>query len=562
MRIPFFSQRRNRSALSIPSRDPSSLNPSDIILHYHDQTKHHYYRFARSLGFMDWDTQPDPFRRFKGAPLFPLPLLPLSSEPSFDAIFQQRSIAPQELSTEMLSKFFKNALAISAWKAAEGERWALRVNPSSGNLHPTEGYLILPGPTPEIQAGVYHYAPREHALEQRAKFSSSILFNQYPKHTFFVGLTSIHWREAWKYGERGFRYCQHDLGHAIAALRISAAALGRRMLLLDELSDVDVARMLGLNRAQDFEQAEDEYPACIAAVFPSDHLPGVVIQEETIKQIETAEWSGNANLLSESHVEWEIIDQAALAAHKIQTAIIEQPADVVYSVPERYGSLSAEQIIQQRRSCLALDGKTSISRSRFYSIFSSVEPSMNSMPFDSLQRSAMATPRIHLGLFIHRVDDLEPGLYFMIRNSESESQLKQAMNSKFHWQRAEACPERLNLFLLQTGDFRGIATGVACGQDIGGDGVFSLGMIAELQDPVKNIGPWMYRRLFWESGIVGQILYLQAEAAGIRSTGIGCYYDDPMHELLGLKDRRYQDLYHFTMGGNVEDIRLTTEPAY
>ena len=43
---------------------------------------------------------------------------------------------------------------------------------------------------------------------------------------FIVSLTSIHWREAWKYGERAFRYCQHDCGHAIAALSLSAALPG------------------------------------------------------------------------------------------------------------------------------------------------------------------------------------------------------------------------------------------------------------------------------------------------------------------------------------------------
>ncbi|HSE40968.1 MAG TPA: hypothetical protein VLH08_09410, partial [Acidobacteriota bacterium] len=100
------------------------------------------------------------------------------------------------------------------------------------------------------------------------------------------------------------------------------------------------------------------------------------------------------------------------------------------------------------------------------------------------------------------------------------------------------------------------------GQEVGGDGVFSLGMIAELEHPIREIGPWMYKRLFWEAGAVGQVLYLQAEASGLRSTGIGCYYDDPMHELFGLKGPRFQDLYHFTMGGNVDDPRLTTEPAY
>ncbi len=65
-----------------------------------------------------------------------------------------------------------------------------------------------------------------------------------------------------------------------------------------------------------------------------------------------------------------------------------------------------------------------------------------------------------------------------------------------------------------------------------------------------------------DNPVIGQVLYLEAEAAGIRATGIGCYFDDGMHGLLGLEERSYQDLYHFTVGGPVEDTRLTTLPAY
>jgi hypothetical protein len=62
--------------------------------------------------------------------------------------------------------------------------------------------------------------------------------------------------------------------------------------------------------------------------------------------------------------------------------------------------------------------------------------------------------------------------------------------------------------------------------------------------------------------MIGQVLYLEAEAAGVRATGIGCYFDDAMHQLLGLRDDRLQSFYHFTTGGPVEDPRLTTLPAY
>ena len=89
-----------------------------------------------------------------------------------------------------------------------------------------------------------------------------------------------------------------------------------------------------------------------------------------------------------------------------------------------------------------------------------------------------------------------------------------------------------------------------------------LGMIAEYTQTLEGYGAWFYPRLYWEAGMIGQLLYLEAEAAGIRSTGIGCFFDDPMHEVLGLEDRSFQGIYHFTVGGPVKDTRLTTLPAY
>ena len=103
---------------------------------------------------------------------------------------------------------------------------------------------------------------------------------------------------------------------------------------------------------------------------------------------------------------------------------------------------------------------------------------------------------------------------------------------------------------------------MSCQQDIASDGAFSLGMVADFGDTVRANGAWWYRRLFWEAGVLGQVLYLEAEAAGVRGTGIGCYFDDAFHDLLGLEGDRFQDLYHFTIGGPVEDTRLQSHPPY
>jgi nitroreductase len=107
-----------------------------------------------------------------------------------------------------------------------------------------------------------------------------------------------------------------------------------------------------------------------------------------------------------------------------------------------------------------------------------------------------------------------------------------------------------------------MARRLSCDQDIASDGCFSLGMIAEFDASLAEHGPSFYRHLFWECGLVGQALYLDAEAVGARATGIGCFYDDPVHDLLGLKGHAFQSLYHFTVGFPIEDARLTSEPGY
>ncbi|MEE9385526.1 MAG: hypothetical protein V3V08_19120 [Nannocystaceae bacterium] len=136
------------------------------------------------------------------------------------------------------------------------------------------------------------------------------------------------------------------------------------------------------------------------------------------------------------------------------------------------------------------------------------------------------------------------------------------MLDDFKWVVPDDCPVGLGLYRLEAGDARQVSAQVSCGQDIAADGCFSLGMLADFEGPIQTIGPWVYPRLFWECGVIGQVLYLEAEALGIRGTGIGCFFDNPVHGVVGLRGRQFQSLYHFTMGGFVDDPRLKTLPAY
>jgi hypothetical protein len=171
-------------------------------------------------------------------------------------------------------------------------------------------------------------------------------------------------------------------------------------------------------------------------------------------------------------------------------------------------------------------------------------------------------PAIHLVLFVHRVDGLTPGLYVLVRDSRKVTFVQQSMNPALNWDKAPGCPDQLPLYWLLEGDAKRLAAQVSCHQDIAGDSAFSLGMLAEFEDLLRQRGAWWYPRMFWEAGLLGQVLYLEAEAAGVRATGIGCFFDDPVHEIVAVKSLSLQSLYHFTIGGPVEDRRLMTLPPY
>jgi len=169
------------------------------------------------------------------------------------------------------------------------------------------------------------------------------------------------------------------------------------------------------------------------------------------------------------------------------------------------------------------------------------------------------TPRVHLAMFVHRVDGVPPGLYLLLRDPDAFDRLRGACRPDFLWESAD---EQLPLWRLANGDTRSLAARLSCDQDIAADGFFSLGMLADFDASIEAFGPSFYRHLFWETGMVGQVLYLEAEAAGARATGIGCFFDDPVHDVLGLRGHTFQSLYHFTVGMPVDDARLTTEPGY
>jgi SagB-type dehydrogenase family enzyme len=555
-----------------PPPPPAAYDPVQVVLGYHQRTKHHPLQFARSLGYLDWDNQPDPFRRFDGAPQLSLGA-PAPTAARYAQLFEPGALPAAPLGRATLSAFLYHSLALSAWKQTADTRWSLRVNPSSGNLHPTEGWLWLP-PRSDWSgaAALWHYAPRDHALERRAicgEDEALCLVQALPAEGFLVALSSVPWRESWKYGERAYRYCQHDVGHALAALRLAAALLGWQLRVVSGLADAVLARWLGLEREDGGHPGEEEVPDLLAVVWPASVPWGgadaLALEPLLLAQAASAEFAGRAAPLSAEHQEWELIDVVERAARR-EDSLPGAPAGEVRSAARAAPPPSlrppaaplAAAVIRGRRSALSLDRRTGLSRAQFESLLARLVPELCPVPFDALGHG----PRVHLLLFVHRVEGLEPGLYLLLRGPQGEELLRPRLRAEFRFERLEDTPAELPLFLLAPGGVQPLATRLCCGQEIAGDGALAVAMLGDLEGALEQWGPCAYRWLHWEAGAIGQVLYLEAEALGLRGTGIGCFFDDPTHSAAGLRDGRVQTLYHFTLGGPVDDPRLASEPAY
>ena len=438
----------------------------------------------RDPHFLDWANQPEPFRHYTGVPVLDLPADP----PLHNRIGN---------GAEFLSALFYYSCSISASKLApSGARYALRVNPSSGNLHPTEFHFLTRG-LRHWPDGCYHYRVSSHMAEQRGRGDCVTGLTGAP---LAVLLSSIAWREAWKYRSRAYRYVNHDIGHAWQALALCAAHLGCATRARGLFADSLLASRFGL--------PDGEWPMLLVEF----NGPGLPLEQ---RDQAPAEWlGGTPNRLSGEQVEYPLIDgihesSSSVAApdssaHEMQTADI--------SAYPRFA-----EVARRRRSALNfIGGERTISLDQLQTLLRCA-----AQPFSTDWQSRW----IRLFLFVHRVRGLAPGLYTH------------------------------DLRLVKPGDQRVAAAGLSLGQDLAGNSCVTFSMTADLASARAGHGDRAYRFVHWEAGAIGQRLYLASEAMGFRSTGIGAFYDADAHYYLGLaRDERV--IYHFACGHAVRDPRL------
>ncbi len=459
---------------------------------------------------------PDPFRHYEGAPLLDLPADPPSPEiPALELLQGAYGAAHATAGPCFLSELLFYSAAISASKLvpSTGDRYALRVNPSSGNLHPTEFHFVTRG-LKGWPDGLYHYRPSSHMVEQRATgdFKMKLAGGSAPI-TFI--LSSIAWREAWKYRDRAYRYCLHDMGHAWQAVALAARAASCDSFAMGRFQDDEIAQACGLS--------EDEWPMLLVEISGSSIPRAQVAAQAPVWQ------GGIANRLSDHRVSYPLIDamhtatKSNLAAGLAAIGADEGSGEITLPAPAS-STRPFGEVVRLRRSALDFrGGAESMSLAELSAILGAA-----SQP---LSADFGGSRFIQLYVYAHRVDDLPSGVYR-------------------YW------PVQAQLEQIRSGDQRVAAAGLSLGQDLAGNACVAFSMIGDLERAAVLHGDRGYRYVHFEAGAIGQRLYLAAEALGLGATGIGAFYDDEVHRYLNLTSGQRQVVYHFAIGYPVPDPRI------
>jgi SagB-type dehydrogenase family enzyme len=369
----------------------------------------------------------------------------------------------------------------------------------------------------DVDDGLYHYRVDQHALELRSPgawtqhLAKALLIPWAAESSLIVGLTSIFWREAWKYRDRAYRYCCHDLGHAMMSLLLAARALGLPGGAIAHFADSRLTRALGLTGG-------DEAPMAFL-VFGSNNSS---TQVPTLTQ-ET--FVGVPNELSVEEVPYELL----LGIHR--STILPDIADLTPHLPAANPAMAGGRpplpgrfrdtardsnlgvIARRRRSALDFDARTPpMERSEMEQLLDYATRDWRADWRGNFggegAEAGRAADFVTLYLYVHRVRDCEPGVY--------------------RWDGSSRGLEELH-----RGNVERVAAYLSLEQALAGNACLAVSMVADLAAAAKIFGNRGYRYVHFEAGAIGQRLYLGAEALGWNATGIGAFYDDDVHRYLG-----------------------------
>lgn len=212
-----------------------------------------YQRGRLTGGRLDWASKPATYKRYPSAPKIALSDPSGEGGPSlWEALRRRRSVRRFQdvpLPEEALSRLLWAAQGITR----RGRGVDFRMAPSAGALYPVETYVVVHD-VEGIEAGVYHYAVQEHALDQlrtgdfRAEIAQAALDQRMAAWANVVFVwTAVFERSKWKYKQRAYRYVYLDAGHIAQNVALAAVGLGLGSCQIAALYDDEANGLLGVD---------------------------------------------------------------------------------------------------------------------------------------------------------------------------------------------------------------------------------------------------------------------------------------------------------------------------
>ncbi|MDX2006216.1 MAG: SagB/ThcOx family dehydrogenase [Meiothermus sp.] len=128
--------------------------------------------------------------------------------------------------------------------------------PSAGNAYPVEVYVAVQR-LQDTFAGVYHYAAKQHNLEQLSSrfdapgWRSALMdLDAVDTSAALVVFGAVPERSEAVFGVRGYRYALLEAGYAVGEVMVAATALGLQAYPAESFYDEEVRKLLSLPESE------------------------------------------------------------------------------------------------------------------------------------------------------------------------------------------------------------------------------------------------------------------------------------------------------------------------
>ncbi|HWE03340.1 MAG TPA: SagB/ThcOx family dehydrogenase [Tepidisphaeraceae bacterium] len=518
------------------------LERVERVLEYHRSTKLTPHSVRANPTVLDAATKPAPHRCFADLAAIPLPTKLLdASAPAIallsdgvGALAESQLRPPQDLRTLASWLFLADGIAAMA---AGGSAAQVRTCPSSGALYPYEIYVAVFG-VEGLEPGLYHYNVKDFTLckLRDGLVTLATIKRGRPDLNFLksvpaaILVSTIFWRSAWRYRQRGYRMALLDAGHLVQNLVAAANGLGIATNPRLQVNDKNMRELIGIPSRADFGLIECVQAMVVWADIATNPITdaGVIGKRASLPRIRRAPLSSRYipyGSIVATHDDCAAPGMALRDIRSPSTELSPMPDDRLSPAPATAGAGAADpgatirHALLSRRSIRSFSDR-SMSLHQFLAI--------NRLAFRGGSIFPMMPDGPHLALLrpfwvCSLVAGLDAGIWYYD-------------------------PIGDRMACLVAGDFHSKSAFLCVEQSLCSHAAAVCFLVADLRALTAHAGPDIYRLTHLEAGLVGQRAYLAATAMGLGCCGIGAFYDDEIRKFLSLDETGWEPIYAFAVG--------------